>query len=234
MISFLKKLSPKVEFLIVLSLAFGFISLSNLLNFLSSATQHTLNNDVLITDSDLIFIVVYELVLLLIVGCFLFLRGWTLEKLGMKSWPRLSDVWHALVLTFIVYIVYFIVFSVFSSMLYVGNASSSPIVTTNVGLPLVIVLSVINPFFEEIFVGAYILQALKGKRSLLFAVNLSVIIRFSYHLYQGEMAIISIIPLGLLFAYFFLKYQNLWPLILSHGLLDFVGLMALNSQEISP
>ena len=60
---------------------------------------------------------------------------------------------------------------------------------------------------------------------LAFAVGVSVLIRLLYHTYQGPMAVAFIFPMGVLFAVAYWRRRALWPLILAHGLFDFIGLM---------
>jgi membrane protease YdiL (CAAX protease family) len=45
-----------------------------------------------------------------------------------------------------------------------------------------------------------------------------------YHLYQGVLGALTIAPVGLLFAYWYVRSGRLWPLIVAHGLIDFIGL----------
>jgi uncharacterized protein len=61
---------------------------------------------------------------------------------------------------------------------------------------------------------------------LIVAVIISLTIRVSYHLYQGISGLTAIIPMGLLFAIWFARTRQLWPLIVAHALFDFVGLAA--------
>jgi membrane protease YdiL (CAAX protease family) len=86
--------------------------------------------------------------------------------------------------------------------------------------------SLINPVFEEVFVCGYVISALKARRGLTTAVNVSAGVRVSYHFYQGAVGVIGIAPMALLFAYWFARTGRLWPLIVAHALQDFVGLVA--------
>jgi membrane protease YdiL (CAAX protease family) len=101
---------------------------------------------------------------------------------------------------------------------------SQEIVNKEINLFIIVAISIINPIFEELIVVAYIITALSQRKGALFAVNVSVLIRFLYHLYQGPAAALSIIPLGLIFALVYLKWKNIWPLIIAHGIMDFIGL----------
>jgi len=73
-----------------------------------------------------------------------------------------------------------------------------------------------------VFVAGYVIAALKDVRGTTFAINVSVVIRLVYHLYQGISGVLSIIPMGLIFGYWFARKGRLWPLIAAHALLDLV------------
>jgi membrane protease YdiL (CAAX protease family) len=86
--------------------------------------------------------------------------------------------------------------------------------------------SIVNPLFEETFVTGYIVSTLKQHGSPRLGVNLSIAVRLLYHLYQGPFAVISIVPIGLIFAAWYCRSGRLWPLIVAHGIFDFIALMS--------
>src|SRR5712691_10562482 len=88
-------------------------------------------------------------------------------------------------------------------------------------------LSVVNPVFEEVFVCGYVIPALSPRFGPTAAVNVSAIIRGSYHLYQGIAMAPFHFSYGLIQAYVFVRFGKLWPLIVSHALLDFVAFLYL-------
>ncbi|HUQ10090.1 MAG TPA: CPBP family intramembrane glutamic endopeptidase [Steroidobacteraceae bacterium] len=57
------------------------------------------------------------------------------------------------------------------------------------------------------------------------AINVSTGIRLLYHLYQGPIGILSVVPLGLIFGYAYSRTRMLWPLIFAHIVLDIAGLL---------
>jgi membrane protease YdiL (CAAX protease family) len=93
----------------------------------------------------------------------------------------------------------------------------------------VIAASIINPIYEEVLLVGYIIGALKGKKGIVFAINISVLFRFLCHLYQGPLAAIEIIPMDLLFAYVYHRWEKLFPLIVAHGILHYIGFLRLSS-----
>lgn len=81
----------------------------------------------------------------------------------------------------------------------------------------------INPLYEEFFEVAYNVKAL-AKHGAAFAISLSATIRFGCHLYQGPIAVVSILPLGILFAVVYWRFGRLWPLVTAHAFADYFGL----------
>ena len=59
------------------------------------------------------------------------------------------------------------------------------------------------------------------------AVNVSTVVRLLYHVYQGPIGVITIVPMGLLFGFVYARTRQLWPLIFAHVLIDIIGLSAL-------
>ncbi|MFD1296210.1 CPBP family intramembrane glutamic endopeptidase [Lysobacter gummosus] len=41
-------------------------------------------------------------------------------------------------------------------------------------------------------------------------------IRIAYHLYQGSAGVVSIVPMGLAYAWLYARTGRLWPLVLAH------------------
>lgn len=90
--------------------------------------------------------------------------------------------------------------------------------------PLFIPLILINPLYDELFVVAYNLRALEGSGAA-FAITLSAAIRFVCHLDQGPIAAVTILPVGLIFGFVYWRWRVLWPLVVAHGMMDFMGLV---------
>jgi len=88
----------------------------------------------------------------------------------------------------------------------------------------VFVISVLNPWYEELLVCAYVIEALRKRFGLQTAINASIALRLSYHLYQGPPAFIVFAIFGLLVTLFYVRTGRLWPVIVGHSIVDFVGL----------
>jgi len=94
-------------------------------------------------------------------------------------------------------------------------------------MQLVFLTSTVNGIFEELFVAGYIITVLRERRGVWTAINVSTVVRVLYHLYQGPIGLLIILPMGLLFGYAYARTRQLWPLIFAHVLIDIIGLSAL-------
>ena len=67
----------------------------------------------------------------------------------------------------------------------------------------IVLVSTVNPIFEETLVCGYIVTALGSRRKSWMGIGVSAAIRLLYHLYQGPMGIIGMAPLALAFAWWY-------------------------------
>jgi membrane protease YdiL (CAAX protease family) len=99
-----------------------------------------------------------------------------------------------------------------------------PSMSGHLSLPILLLVCVINPLFEEGILLGYILKALRPQ-GFSVACGIGLLFRLSTHLYQGPLAVLSILPLGLIFASFYWKTNRLWPVVFAHMLLDLLPLL---------
>ena len=172
-----------------------------------------------VSDDGLLGLVVYEVFILMALGAFLAMRGWRMADFGMT--PTFKDTGIGYLLAAACYAAYIAAWTIVS--LYVP-ADTDLQVSADLRASTVVMLSLVNPVFEELFVCGYLINALKKRRSVVFAINVSVAVRLAYHLYQGPLAVLHIVPMGLIFGYWFARTGRLWPLVVGHALLDFLAL----------
>jgi membrane protease YdiL (CAAX protease family) len=87
-----------------------------------------------------------------------------------------------------------------------------------------LVLIIVNPFFEELIVRAYLmseLQSLTG--SAVVAVVFSVALQSAYHLYQGLSSAIISAALFTVFSIYYVKTRRILPVILAHFYFDLMA-----------
>jgi membrane protease YdiL (CAAX protease family) len=222
----IKKLSPNIEFAIVTIAGFGYFTYSSLLWFLYGLTGPADVSSTVINDSSLYALVQYEIIALLLIALFLKYRGWSIRDFNIQITWKLTGagIFLAIFYYFIYYLICIIVGILFGPFENAWNDQAT--VNTSLSTAAILTISIINPIFEESLVVGYVLKALRYRKGVWYAINVSIIIRLLYHLYQGPLVAIAIVPLGWLFAYIFARWNRLWPLIVAHGLLDFIALYA--------
>ncbi|MDO4435603.1 MAG: CPBP family intramembrane metalloprotease [Cardiobacteriaceae bacterium] len=86
-----------------------------------------------------------------------------------------------------------------------------------------ILFALLNGFFEELFFLGVVF-AVKPK-ALPYMVVFSLLVRFSFHTYQGIMGALTITTLGITFALLRYRYRQLLPFMWAHSVFDLVGLV---------
>lgn len=212
-----RAMSPRIEFAVVVLIAFGYFMLGSVLSLLGPEGVAAGMD-----ERDLRFLVGYELIALWLLTVFLFARGWRLEQLGLRV--AASDLPLGLALALGAYIVFLPIWVVANLFMPGLAGQSDALVEVGLTPATVVLVSLLNPVFEEVFVCAYVISAVRERRGIVFAVNLSVALRLSYHLYQGAVGVVGIVPLGLVFGYWYARTGRLWPVIVAHAVFDFVAL----------
>jgi membrane protease YdiL (CAAX protease family) len=217
----MRSLSPRSEFVVVTALAFGTPVYSSLVALTSTSASH--GSSAVFSDASLWALVAYEVVVTSALVIFLSLRGWTIRDIGFT--PSIRDTALGIPLLLGAYSAYYALWYAFAAVGGTAQEMPSEMLTHGLSINTVISASCVNGLFEEVFVCGYVISALKQKRSAMFAVNVSVAIRATYHLYQGTIGVLSIIPLGLVFGHWFVRTGRLWPVVVAHVLADIIALM---------
>lgn len=220
----IKKLSPNAEFAIVTIAGFGYFIFTSLVWLLYGLAATAGISTAVLSDAGLYSIILYEIAALLLIANFLNLRGWSIQDFNLHLSWKLTGAGILLAIAF--YVIYYFLWIVVEVLLGpFKNAWSDPVfVNTSLSLTAILITVIINPLFEEGLVVGYIMKALRDRKGVWYAINASIFIRLLYHLYQGPLVAIGIVPMGWLFAYVYARWNRLWPLIVAHGLLDFIAL----------
>jgi uncharacterized protein len=256
----IRRLSWKVELAVVLGLAFGW-TLPSTVRALTTSAVMARSSTPPISDIRLWGTIVLELIILGLLVPFLRARGWTSARLGIQ--PSLRGCLQGGALAVAAYGL-FVAFTVLVANVWPEVAhvlTQTHLVGGDISWSTIVVVSIINPYYEETFVCGYVISVLTERPSevvvvparvtaegevesvrvkadnsvgpvpapgvsLATAVNISALIRLSYHLYQGAAGVLAVVPLGLLFGIWFARTRQLWPLIVAHAIMDFVGLAA--------
>lgn len=222
---FVQALSGRAEFLIVVLGSLGLSLLSNLQVVLDPALADRLPP---FTNETLISNLVYELFVLAWLGAFMKLRGWTLERLGFSIGLRDTSV--GILLAIIVFCAVWVIDQVLGSAApaMLDAARRFDKVSGELDVWTMLLSSIVDSVFEELFVCAYVIAALKEKRGAAFALNVSIALRVGCHVYQGLYGVLVGASLGLVFGYWYLKSGRIWPLLVAHAALQFTELVMLS------
>ena len=213
------RLPQQGEIAIVLLGAFGLFILNNAL-FLVHPTAAPP-----ISQQHLEFLLLFESITLGLLWFFLYTRGWTIDRIGLHPTARDTLIGLGLVPAFyVVYVfVWWIAYTAGYRPSYLGHYQA--LVSSGIALPIAASVCIVNPIYEETFLCGYIITTAKGMNRTTAGVNLSVAVRLACHLYQGGAGVLGIVPVGLIFAWWYARTGRLWPLFVAHAVLDAIGLM---------
>jgi uncharacterized protein len=222
---FVQALSGRAEFLIVVLGSLGLTLLSNLQLVLDPAIVDQLppvNNEILISN------LVYKLFVLLWLSAFMKARGWTLERLGFSM--SLRDTSIGLLLAIIVFCTSWLIEQTLGSAApaILEAARRFDKLSGDLDVSAMLMASVVDSVFEELFVCAYVIAALKEKRRAAFALNVSVALRVGCHIYQGVYGVLIGGAWGIVFGFWYLKSGRIWPVLVAHAALLFTELVQLS------
>ncbi len=176
------------------------------------------------------FGILHELTALLLLAYVLSRRGLRFGNLGLRwSW---RDVGVGLLVTGVSYAAYAVgsiavhqfyyrIFAVLEQGASRGEVFAHPYSLAAISF------SLLNPFFEELIVRAYLMTEvaeLTGSSTL--AVCMSVAVQFFYHLYYGPAEAISLSFMFLVFALYYAQSRRALPIILAHGIFDIWALIS--------
>ncbi len=214
------------EFVVVVAAAFGTSILISLYSLATGKAHAEAGPMSFFTSNHLYGIVMHELLMAPVVMSVLFARGWRPADFPMGVTRVLTVLGIGVAAATIAgdWIITAVLKGLFGNIGSALEAHESYVPLGGPSLSSVLVLSIVNPVYEELFVCGYVITALRQRFGVATAVNVSVAIRVSYHLYQGLTAFPFPAMYGLIQAYIFVRCGKLWPLIVSHAILDFYAL----------
>ena len=220
---YVRALPPAAEFVIVITICFGYFTLVSIQDLLAPPSGEAYVDD----DGSLLGLIVVECVFAALAAQFLAIRGWRLADFRFEvNW---QTTFGAVALLLVLQVTEALAFSIWAlvhgGQEILGSQDGSTEYISQVSFPVALLLSVVNPVFEEVFVVGYVIKALDRLGDAPLAIGTSAFIRVLYHLYQGAQAVVYILPMGLIFAFAYWRWRTLWPLILVHGFLNFSSLM---------
>jgi membrane protease YdiL (CAAX protease family) len=213
---------PWLEFALVVSAAFGPFIVTSIVEIPRASEPYA------VSWADFMDMAMYEIAVGMTLACLLAARGWRLADFGIDR-PRLADLGVAHLLLGASYAVAFAVWFIVPNMTRQAPFGGFRVEGSDFDVLTLFLFPVVNATYEEVFVCAYVLSF--GRRLPMWdAITISAGIRLAYHLYQGPLAVITIGPLGLIFAWYYATRGRLWPLIIAHIVADAVPMLAMYEQ----
>ena len=212
--------TPLSEFALVILGAFGLFIVVGLFGLFDPGPSEPY------AAADLRFLLVYEVAVFLTLALILRSRGRDLASIDMR--PSLGGTIDGVALAVLAQLVFLLILNVLALTMpqLLPQIDATPAGAPGIGLGLLVAALLVNSVFEELFVTGYVVSVLQGRYSAWTAINASVAIRMAYHLYQGGIGVINIIPTGLIFAIWFARRGTLWPLIAAHTLINLYAFLA--------
>lgn len=211
----LRRLSPVAELILVNLIAFGPFAVRSIVELAE-------RNTVIVFDNRrALFIIGMEVLCGTLVVLLLRARGWKPGDFGLRITMPQTIAGMLLLIGANIFIAGFYYLARAATGAEVDGGMSFQ---TQLTWPVLIALTLINPLYDELLVVAYNLEAAKASGPA-FAITLSAAIRFICHLDQGPGIAFTILPLGLIFGAVYWRWRRVWPLVVAHGVMDFMGMM---------
>ena len=209
--TFIRNLPAPAEFCLILLIGFG----GGLVHEAWLVTRHGV---VVVSDGIVLWVLARELFELWVILWIGRIRGWSVSTFGWKvSWKGTA-----------IGLLLFITVTLLKILVMISLArihSPGPgIFISGLSVPVIFLLALINPFFEELLEGGYFLHSLQ-KYGMWIAVIAGSVFRGVLHFYQGFNPAAAIFAGGILYGLVYWRWRQLWPLVVAHFLDDFIGLL---------
>jgi membrane protease YdiL (CAAX protease family) len=218
--SIIRSFSVLTEFCLVIFIGFGITivgTLAWMINHLSAdpaaPVAMRLNNDGIIEG------VVLRVVTMSVVLWIGSIRGWSLATFGLRPSWKGTGAGVLLLIAFLLVqqILGFLTREVFHNTVDFHRVSELTI-------PFIILISIVNPVFEEALECGYFFQALQ-RHGMWLTVTASALFRGFLHASMGVSGLVFMFASGLLYGFVYWRWRQLWPLVVAHGLQMFYALL---------
>jgi membrane protease YdiL (CAAX protease family) len=182
-----------------------------------------------LSDWRLWSVVVQVLVLALPVAAFLRRRGWRWADMSEPLVPR--DGVRGIGLWLYAALIYYgLRLAVWVIWPRASNEAFTMEVSGAFSWAPVLAAVVLDPIAEELLWLGYIVNALRH-RGIWFAAVVSIGLRTMVHAYQGPLALIAILPIGVIFTRYYLRTRRLGPVIMAHIFQDALAFVVLSLHQ---
>jgi membrane protease YdiL (CAAX protease family) len=173
-------------------------------------------------NSMMLLMVAYELATGILAASYLAHYGWNMAPSQIKI------SWELTAAGVLVFLVSYFFYSCAYNLAALFGAGTRPSGDSNtisqLNVALVLLTSIVNAPYEELFLVAFIFRALKGQATS-FIIGVSVLLRILPYFMMGPSDCVGILALGIFQAGVYWRYQRIWPLITAHVIFNLFGLM---------
>ena len=92
---------------------------------------------------------------------------------------------------------------------------------SSISAPALLLMALVNGTFEEVFLLGFLQRGLQA-HGLSISLGLMLLVRLSYHLYQGPLGALAVLGYGGVMGLYYARFQRLWPAVLAHIFWDIV------------
>jgi CAAX protease family protein len=210
----LQRLSPRVELVLINLICFGPFAALSIAGLVRRETQIVYDDRYLYTT------LAIEIVAGALAVLILRARGWKLSDFGLRVTMPLTIAGMLLFIGANIAIAGF--YEAFRAITDTDPSGATETVARASWLAIILLLA-IDPLYEELFEVAYNVRATE-KDGPAFAITLSATIRLICNLHQGPIAVLTILPLGIIFAAVYWKWRRIWPITVAHGAASYFAL----------
>jgi len=201
-----------IEGVIVLTLGFGLFIYSSTISLfqnISTTTSQTY------TSYDFVFIVTYEIIVLIIIAYFLKYRKWNLNDFNLEF--KLKMIGIAILLVVLKETTGTLLIKILTLLNVFEYETTKPDISLHVNAISIVLITVINSIYEELLLIGYIFKRFE-KYNTVIIILVSFVVRASFHTYQGWLKLPMVFIMAIIFGLYYIKYKKLWPIIIAHGI----------------
>jgi membrane protease YdiL (CAAX protease family) len=215
-----RRFSDATEFILVTLVCFWWAIAANAV----AITGYLMRVSVPVTvnDGQMLTLVGIELVGLALASWIGLARGWSVWSFGLRPTWRGTRAGLVLAATTAIALT---LLGLLVNFAYPGSVRFAPL-PGSLNLAVVLLVSAVNPVFEEAMGVGYFIHALR-RFGMWPAVLASAGFRTFLHAYQGFNALVIVLPLGIAFAVVYSRYGRVWPLVVAHAAFSMVALLPL-------
>lgn len=165
-----------------------------------------------LNNGGIVDILIRELITLGIVLWIGRIRGWSLATFGLRPSWRWTG---AGVLLFFAFLLIQSVIGLVTRTIFHAAVDFHRV--SELTIPFIILISIVNPVFEEAFETGYFFQALQ-RHGMWLTVLAAAAFRGFLHATMVISGFVAMFAMGLLYGFFYWRWRQLWPLIVAHAL----------------